>query len=52
VVQEATHSCMTIRGIKKPGSSVVTSAMRGLMRDNPATRAELMELIRRGSGPS
>ena len=47
VVLEASHCCMTIRGIKKPGSSVITSAMRGLFRTNTATRAELMELIRR-----
>lgn len=45
VVMEATHSCMTIRGIRKPGSLVVTSAMRGLMRTNLATRTEVMSLI-------
>jgi GTP cyclohydrolase I len=46
VVMEATHACMTIRGIKKPGSVVVTSAMRGLFRTNLATRTEVMNLIR------
>ena len=45
VVMEATHSCMTIRGVRKPGSLVVTSAMRGLMRTNLATRTEVMSLI-------
>jgi GTP cyclohydrolase IA len=46
VILEATHTCMTIRGIKKPGSVVVTSAMRGLFRTNLATRTEVMNLIR------
>ena len=46
VILEATHTCMTIRGIKKPGSTVITSAMRGLFRTNLATRTEVMNLIR------
>jgi len=46
VVLEASHACMTVRGIKKPGSTVITSAMRGLFRTNLATRTELMNLIR------
>ncbi len=45
VVIEASHSCMTIRGIKKPGSSMVTSAMKGLFRSNLSTRSEVMQLI-------
>lgn len=45
VVIEATHSCMTIRGIKKPGSSMVTSAMKGVFRHNLSSRAEVMQLI-------
>ncbi len=46
VVMEASHSCMTIRGVRKPGSSFVTSALRGACKDRPATRAEVMSLIR------
>lgn len=45
VILEATHSCMTIRGVRKPGSVCTTSAMRGTFRNNPSTRAELMALI-------
>jgi GTP cyclohydrolase I len=45
VVIEASHSCMTIRGIKKPGSSMVTSAMKGVFRSNLTTRTEVMQLI-------
>ncbi len=45
VVIEGTHSCMTIRGVKKPGSTFVTSAMLGMIRDRHATRAEFLALI-------
>lgn len=45
VVVEAEHLCMTMRGIKKPGSHVVTSANRGVFRQNPATRAEFLSLL-------
>jgi len=45
VVLEASHSCMTIRGIRKPGSLCTTSAMRGTFRTNQSTRVELMSLI-------
>jgi GTP cyclohydrolase I len=45
VVLEATHTCMTIRGIRKPGSLTVTSAVRGLFKTNQSSRAEAMALI-------
>jgi GTP cyclohydrolase I len=45
VVMEASHSCMTIRGVHKAGSSMVTSALRGICKDQPATRAEVLSLI-------
>ena len=45
VVVEATHTCMTIRGVRKPGSLCVTSAMKGLFRTNVSSRAEVMQLI-------
>lgn len=46
VVVEATHYCMVARGIKKPGTSMVTSQMLGLFRDNLATREEFLSLMR------
>ncbi len=45
VVMEAVHSCMTCRGVKKPGSVMVTSALRGVCGSNAATRAEIMSLL-------
>ena len=45
VIVEADHTCMTIRGVRKPGAMTITSSMRGGFLDNPATRAELMALI-------
>jgi GTP cyclohydrolase I len=48
VVMEASHSCMTIRGIRKADSMCTTSAMRGTFRENQSTRAEFLALI---SGP-
>ena len=48
VVIEAEHLCMTMRGIRKAGARTITSAVRGSMRTNPATRAEAMALIHRG----
>ena len=47
VVIEAEHLCMTMRGVKKPGSQTITSAVRGIFRDNEATRAEAMGFISR-----
>lgn len=45
VVVEATHSCMTMRGVRKPGSLCTTSAMRGIYRENQASRQEFLTLI-------
>lgn len=45
VVMEAEHLCMSMRGIKKPGSITVTSAVRGSFCDDPATRSEAMALL-------
>lgn len=45
VVLEASHSCMTIRGIKKPGSTMVTSAIRGIFKRDPKSRSEIMSLM-------
>jgi GTP cyclohydrolase I len=45
VVVEAEHLCMSMRGVKKPGTQTITSAVRGLFRDDPRTRAEAMQYI-------
>ncbi|MBN1177335.1 MAG: GTP cyclohydrolase I FolE [Dehalococcoidales bacterium] len=45
VVVQAEHMCMVMRGIKKPGSNVITSAIRGSFHSNPASRAEFFSLI-------
>lgn len=45
VVVEAYHTCMTMRGVKKPGANVVTSAMRGIFKSSQATRNEFMSLV-------
>ena len=47
VVIEAEHLCMSMRGVRKPGSSTVTSAVRGLFRESVATRTEAMRFIGR-----
>jgi len=49
VVIEAEHLCMSMRGVKKPGTVTVTSAVRGLFYKSPAARAEAMSLIKRNS---
>jgi GTP cyclohydrolase IA len=46
VVLEAEHTCMTLRGVRAPGTRTVTSAMLGRLRTDPATRAELLSLTR------
>ena len=45
VVVEASHTCMTIRGVRKPGSLCVTSAMKGVFRSDVSSRSEVMQLI-------
>ena len=50
VVLEASHSCMTIRGIKKPGSVMVTSALRGIFMKDPRSRNEVLSLMHKGRG--
>jgi len=51
VVVEAEHLCMTIRGAEKPGAITTTSVVRGLFRENPATRAETLSLLTAGRRP-
>jgi GTP cyclohydrolase IA len=46
VVVEAEHLCMSMRGVRKPGTLTVTSAVRGLFRHDPSTRAEAMAFVR------
>ena len=48
VLIEAEHLCMSMRGVRKPGTVTITSAVRGLFKDSQATRAEVMALL----GPS
>ncbi len=45
VLVEAEHLCMTMRGVRKPGSRMVTTVTRGAFRDNPATRAEFLHAV-------
>jgi len=45
VILEAMHTCMAVRGVRKPDSICTTSAMRGGFRDNPSTRSEMLALV-------
>lgn len=47
IIEGMEHTCMTMRGIQKPGSKTITSAMRGVFKANPSAKAELMALIGR-----
>jgi GTP cyclohydrolase I len=47
VIVDAEHLCISMRGIKKPGSRTVTSAVRGIFRTKQSTREELLQLIRK-----
>lgn len=46
VVLEAEHTCMTLRGVRKPGARTVTSSLRGILRDDARTRSEFLALVR------
>lgn len=48
VVLEAEHQCMSLRGVRAPGTRTITSALYGLLRDNAASRQEFLDLTRRG----
>jgi len=50
VVIEAEHSCMTLRGVNNPGSTLTTSRLLGVVRDDPRTRQEFLRLVRDGNG--
>ena len=49
-VIEAVHTCMTIRGARKHGSTMVTSALRGIFKENPSSRGEILALMHYGNG--
>ncbi|MCJ7665824.1 MAG: GTP cyclohydrolase I FolE [Actinobacteria bacterium] len=49
VIIDAEHLCMSMRGVKKPNTHTVTSAVRGLFKDNPVSRAEVLSLIYNGN---
>jgi GTP cyclohydrolase I len=49
VVLEAEHMCMSLRGVQKLGAQTLTSALRGLVRDDPRTRQEFLALTKRSS---
>ncbi len=47
-IVEATHTCMSLRGVRKHGAVMVTSALRGVFKENPATRQEILALMHQG----
>ena len=47
VIVDAEHLCISMRGVKKPGTRTVTSAVRGIFRSKQSTRDELLELIKK-----
>jgi GTP cyclohydrolase I len=49
VVLETTHLCIAMRGVRRPGATMVTSAMLGTFRSDPKTRAEFLTFIGRSS---
>jgi GTP cyclohydrolase I len=49
VIVDAEHLCMSMRGVKKPGTRTVTSAVRGIFRSKESTRIEVLELIKQGN---
>ena len=49
VVIEAEHTCMTLRGARAPGATTTTSSLRGIIKDNPSSRAEFLALVARGA---
>jgi len=49
-VIEATHTCMTMRGVRKHGAVMVTSALRGIFKENPSSRAEILSLMQANTG--
>src|SRR5580658_9202200 len=50
-VIEAVHTCMTLRGVRKPGSVMATSALRGIFKENPSSRAEVLGLMESNANP-
>ena len=50
-VIEAIHTCMTLRGVRKPGSVMVTSALRGIFKENASSRTEVLALIGTNANP-
>ena len=47
MVVEAEHTCMTMRGVKKPGAKVITTGAKGIFQNDPLKRAEVLQLIKK-----